>query len=159
MIKRIFWNLVFIAAVIYGLYYFKVWPFKNNVAGFEYLRGKYCEQQDAPRKTAICDCIVRAAELDMKTRFKEAEYAAVQADRASSAYALQKSLTSIKPDAMRCLKQQGQDSAWDFFVTDLATLDNELLKKAKGILSSGADKIETLWQDKKAEKAAIDKKY
>lgn len=159
MIRRLFWNLVLIAGIIYGLYYFKIWPFKDNVAGFEYLKGKYCDKRDAPRETAICDCIVRAAELDMKNRFGESEFEKVQDDRAKSAYALQKSLKAIKPEAMRCLQQQGQDSAWDIFVTNIAALDNDLLKKAKEVLSSGAEKVENLWQEKKADKEAIDKKY
>ena len=68
---RLFWNLALIAACIFALYYFKVWPFKQNVAGIEYLTDKYCGKKDAPRETAICDCIVRSAEMDMKTRFNE----------------------------------------------------------------------------------------
>lgn len=159
MIRRLIWNLIFIAAGIYALYYFKIWPFKQNVAGTAYLRDKYCDKKDAPRETAICDCIVRPAELDMQNRFGKQGMEEIQEDRAKSAYALQKSLAVIKPEAMRCLQQQGQEQAWDQFVSDLATLDNPLLKKAKSILSSGAEKVEDLWKEKKAEKAEIDKKY
>lgn len=159
MIRRLIWNLIFITAGIYALYYFKVWPFKENVAGTEYLKSKYCDKKDAPRETAICDCIIRAAELDMQNRFGAEGLKEIQEDRAKSAYALQKSLAVIKPEALRCLKQQGQDAAWDQFVSDLATLDNPLLKKAKEILSTGAEKLEDAWKEKKTEKASIDSKY
>lgn len=159
MIRKIFWNLVLLIGIIAGLYYFKIWPFKENVAGTEYLKNKYCNKQDAPRETAICDCIVRAAELDMEVRFGKENMAKIQADRAKSAYALQKSLKAIKAEAQRCLQQQGQEKAWDEFVADLSALDNPILKKAKGILSTGADKIETLWGEGKESKKEIDEKY
>ena len=156
---RLFWNLVLVAACIFALYYFKVWPFKQNVAGIEYLTDKYCGKKDAPRETAICDCIVRGAEMDMKTRFNEKEYAEIQKDRARSAYALQKSIHAIRPDIDRCLHEQGQEAAWDQFVNDLSTLDEPLLKKAKIALDSGAVKLKEMWKDHAAEKAKIDEKY
>jgi hypothetical protein len=156
---RLFWNLALIAACIFALYYFKVWPFKQNVAGIEYLTDKYCGKKDAPRETAICDCIVRSAEMDMKTRFNEKEYAEIQKDRARSAYALQKSIHAIRPDIDRCLHEQGQEAAWDQFVNDLSTLDEPLLKKAKIALDSGAVKLKEMWKDHASEKAKIDEKY
>jgi hypothetical protein len=156
---RLFWNLVLIAAGIFALYYFKIWPFKQNVAGIEYLTDKYCGKKDAPRETAICDCIVRSAEMDMKTRFNEKEYAEIQEDRARSAYALQKSIHAIRKDIDRCLHEQGQEAAWDQFVNDLSILDEPLLKKAKIALDSGAVKLKEMWKDHAAEKAKIDEKY
>ena len=159
MIRKIFWNLVLVLGVIACLYYFKIWPFKENVAGTEYLKNKYCNKQDAPKETAICDCIVRAAEFDMETRFGKKDMEEIQADRAKSAYALQKSLKAIKQDAKRCLQQQGQETAWDDFVSDLTTLDNPILKKAKGVLTTGAEKIEGLWGEGKERKKEIDEKY
>jgi hypothetical protein len=159
MIRKLFWNLVLIIGIIAGLYYFKIWPFKENVAGTEYLKNKYCNKQDAPKETAICDCIVRAAELDMQTRFSKSEMVDIQGDRAKSAYALQKSLKAIKSDAQRCLEQQGQETAWNDFVSDLSTLDNPILKKAKSFLSDGAEKVENIWNDSKDGKKQIDSKY
>jgi len=157
--KRLFWNLVLLAAGIFALYYFKIWPFKVNVAGIEYLTDKYCGKKDAPRESAICDCIVRSAEMDMKNRFNEKEYAEIQEDRARSAYALQKSIHAIRPDVDRCLREQGQEAAWDQFMNDLSTLDEPLLKKAKGALDSGAVKLKELWKDHAAEKVGIDERY
>jgi hypothetical protein len=112
---------VLILAGIYALYYFKIWPFKENVAGIEYLTEKYCGKKDAPRETAICDCIVRSAEMDIKNRFSEKEYAEIQENRARSAYALHKSLNAIRPDMERCLREQGQEGTWDQNVDHLKT--------------------------------------
>jgi hypothetical protein len=156
---RIFWNLVLVAAGIFALYYFKIRPFKENVAGIEYLTGKYCGKKDAPKESAICDCIVRSAEMDMKTRFGEKEYTEIQNDRAKAAYALQKSIHAIRPDIDRCLREQGQEAAWDQFINDLSTLDEPLLKKAKTALDSGAVKLKDLWKDHAKEKAGIDERY
>jgi len=156
---RIFWNLVLVAAGIFALYYFKIRPFKENVAGIEYLTGKYCGKKDAPKESAICDCIVRSAEMDMKTRFGEKEYTEIQNDRAKAAYALQKSIHAIRPDIDRCLREQGQEEAWDQFINDLSTLDEPLLKKAKTALDSGAVKLKDLWKDHAKEKAGIDERY
>lgn len=156
---RLFWNLVLLLAGVFALYYYKIWPFKENVASIEYLTDKYCGKKDAPRESAICDCIVRSAEMDMKNRFSNKEYTAIQADRAKAAYALQKSIHAIKPDIERCLHEQGQEAAWGQFVNDLSTLDEPLLKKAKTVLDSGAHKMKNLWNDHAAEKAGIDKLY
>jgi hypothetical protein len=156
---RLFWNLVLLAAGVFALYYFKIWPFKENVAGIAYLTDKYCGKKDAPRESAICDCIVRSAEMDMKNRFNEKEFAEIQENRARSAYALQKSIHAIKPDIERCLREQGQEAAWDQFINDLSTLDEPLLKKAKSALDSGAVKLKDLWKDHAAEKAGIDERY
>lgn len=156
---RIFWYLILLAAGVFVLYYFKIWPFKKNVAGIEYLTDKYCGKKDAPRESAICDCIVRSAEMDMKNRFNEKEYAEIQEDRARSAYALQKSIHAIRPDINRCLREQGQEAAWQQFIDDLSTLDEPLLKKAKTTLDSGASKLKEMWNDHKSEKAGIDERY
>jgi hypothetical protein len=95
----------------------------------------------------------------MKNRFSEKEYAEIQENRARSAYALHKSLNAIRPDMERCLREQGQEGAWEQFVNDLSTLDEPLLKKAKTTLDSGANKLKELWKDHAAEKSVIDEHY
>jgi hypothetical protein len=158
LIKKIFWNLLLLAIVIYGLYYFKVWPFKENVASTEYLKSKYCKADD-PISTATCDCIVERVSFDIDRRFSVDERKELESNRAKMAYALQKSLKSIQPEAMKCLKDQGQEAAWDAFIHDLVSLDNALLGKATDLLEKGAEKAKEKIEQTKTDKADIDKKY
>ncbi len=151
-------RILIVAAVIYGLYFYQIWPFNKNVANMEYLQNKYCQNTE-PQAQAICNCVLQKVQKDWDNRFTKEERDALANDRLKGAYALQRSMQIIKVDAQDCLKKRGQEPAWRQFTTDLATLDNKLLGKIGGLVNSGVDMLKEEWESRKEEKAEIDSKY
>lgn len=143
------------------MYYFNIGPFKKNVTDLEFLKEKYCSAaaQSAPQNVAICECIVKKAEKDMKSRFSSEELESMKTDKLKSAYVLQKSLEKMKTRSEICLEDQNQKDAMKKFTTDLASLDNEWLGKVAGWVNHGVDALKEKWNERKAEKTAIDDKY
>ncbi|MBL7810793.1 MAG: hypothetical protein JNL57_01100 [Bacteroidetes bacterium] len=159
LVRKLFWNAVLILAVVYGLYYFKIWPFKENVASPQFLKEKYCTTGPKTDDIAICDCIVERAVYDLKHRFTEKELSELEGNRAQMAYALHKSLEVVKPEAIKCLKDYGQEAAWDKFVHNLMALDTKVLSALGDLAGKGVDKAKEELEGGKQDKAVIDKKY
>lgn len=151
-------KILILLALIGTLYYFHIWPFRQNVASVEFQENKYCEQED-PEKTAICNCIVQPLRADIDRRFNKAEQDSMLTDRLKGAYVLEKSLQVIKPSAQACLKEKGFPEGWAHFTDNLASLDNKYLKMAAEKLRSGADYLKEQWKSRTGEKKEIDEKY
>jgi hypothetical protein len=151
-------RILIILAVVYGLYFYQIWPFNKNVANMEYLEEKYCQSDDL-QDQAICDCVLKRVKKDMNNRFTNSELEEIKGDRMKSAYALQKSLEEVKESAKYCLEEKGQTEAWRKFTTELATLDNKLLGTVGNLVNKGADLLNDEWESRKQEKSLIDAKY
>lgn len=154
-------KILLVVAIIFGLYYFNIWPFNKNVADLDYLKEKYCSEQARkdPESAAICDCIVKKAEADIKKRFTADEMEAAKNDKLKMAYILQKSIEKQKERSKICLEDANQPQAMRKFTTDLASLDNEVLGKIGSLINSGVDVLKEKWKNREGEKNDIDAKY
>lgn len=161
LFSGLMFKLLLVAGIIFGLYYFNIWPFNKNVADLDFLKEKYCSESALanPENAAICDCIVKKAEADIKKRFTEKQLDSIKKDKLKMAYVLQKSMEKLKTRSQICLEDRQQPQAMKKFTTDLATLDNEVLGKVGGLLNSGVDLLKEKWKNRESEKEAIDEKY
>ena len=151
-------RILIVLALIYGLYFFHVWPFNQNVSNISFLEEKYCNAGDEESQ-AICDCILSRASADLNKRFTEDELLEINEDRLKSAYSLQKSLLVVKESAEKCLEDKNQKEAWAQFTRDLATLDNNFLGQVGDLINQGVDQLKEEWDSRKTEKLEIDAKY
>ena len=151
-------RILVVLALVYGLYFYKVWPFDKNVSNLDFLEEKYCNSENEESQ-AICECILVKVKADLETRFTKEELKDLKSDRLKSAYSLQKSLESVKASAQNCLEEKGEENAWRRFTTDLATLDNKFLGKIGDLVNKGVDKLKAEWDSRKKEKLEIDSKY
>ena len=151
-------KIIILLVIVGALYWFGIWPFNKNVVSMSYLENKYCDNQNA-QKRVVCDCIVLRLKSDLASRFTIAELDSMQEDKLKTAYIFEKSLQKIEPEAKACLQEAGHPGAWDDFRADLASQDNEYLKKAGSAIKSGADYLKEKWNARTEEKKDIDKRY
>lgn len=151
-------RILIVLTLIYGLYFFHVWPFNQNVSSVHFLEDKYCSAEDA-QSQAICDCILSRVSEDLSKRFTKEELIEINEDRLKSAYSLQKSLFAVRESAEKCLEDKRQKDAWGQFTRDLATLDNNFLGQVGDLINQGVDQLKEEWDSRKTEKLEIDAKY
>lgn len=152
-------KLLIVVAGIYSLYYFKIWPFQQDVADIQYLKKKYCGESNSKQDKQICNCIITKLENDLKKRFSASDLDEFKKDRLRNAYVLQKSMEKIKTRSKVCLEENNEPEAWGTFVRDLATLDNDFLGKIGDWVNSGADVLKEKWNERQEERKLIDEKF
>jgi len=157
--KRIFFKILLIllltGAAVFGLYYFKIGPFKNNIAHIEVIKEKYCNG-NTPE---ICDCIVKKLEADIKTRFTISEISEMKSDRIQCAYVYQKSMVKISDEAKSCLKTTGNEKLWGIFIKETLQLNNAVTEKIEDLLKEGKTAIDEKIDDVKGKKEDLDSRY
>lgn len=157
--KRIFFKLLVIllllAAAIFGLYYFKIGPFKKNLAHIEVIKSKYCSG-DSPE---ICDCIVQKLETDIRGRFSEEEIIEMREDRIKCAYVFQKSLSEISDEAKSCLKKTDNEKLWGIFIKETLQVNNAVTDKIENLLKEGKTVLDEKVDDVKGKKEELDGRY
>mgnify|MGYP001065727377 CR=1 FL=1 len=146
-----------VVAAIFGfLYYKSIGPFKENIADIAHLKVKYCEDE---RDEAICDCIIGAAEKDMKRRFTDEELDSLAVQRIKAVYVLKKSLNATKEEALMCLASRGEEAKYKTFLQDFVPIENEYLDLIGEKAKQASQKLKDEYSSFKDNKESIDTKY
>lgn len=157
--RQLFFKLLVIVllvgAAIFGLYYFKIGPFKSNVAHIETIKEKYCQGQTPE----ICNCIVSKLAQDINSRFSPSEMEAMRTDRLQCAYVFQKSMSKINASAKECLKTTDSENLWKVFIKETLQIDHAVTDKIEALLKEGKTAIDDSMNEVKDKKGVIDNKY
>ncbi len=158
--KNLFYKVLIIlllfCTAIYGLYYFKVGPFIENVAHIDVIRERECFKKNTD---ITCECIVKLLEKDISSRFNKSEIEKMKDDRSQSAYVFQKSMSAISNQAKECLKNKGQENLWRAFIKSTLQLDNSLVNGIENLIEKGKTNFDEKLNHTQCVKDNIDNKY
>lgn len=157
--KQLFFKIIIacllLGGAVFGLYYFEIGPFKNNIAHIEVIKAKYCNGETPE----ICDCIVAKLEVDIKTRFTSEEIIEMKMDRVQCAYVYQKSMTKIADESKLCLKESNNEHLWGVFIKETLQLNNAVTEKVEELLEDGKSMLDDKMNDFKGKKENLDNRY
>jgi hypothetical protein len=150
-------GLVALVIVVVGFMYSKgIGPFKETSADLKALTAKYCSD---PEEAAICDCIIKNAEVDMRKRFTEAEMDTMSRERIRAAYVLKRSLDATKAEAMECLTKRGMENKYKQFTNDFIPIENEYLEAIGNKTKEWGEKLKQEAESFLLNKNDIDSRY
>ena len=152
--------LLILGLALSFMYYKSLGPFTENVADIQHLEDKYCGKNG---DHDICDCILKPAQADMKTRFSKSEIAELGDQKIRAAYVLKKSLSASKEAAIICLTNklglEGAENKYKVFLQDFVPIENKYLdfaeEKARELGEKLKNEVKTFQENKKD----IDDKY
>ena len=156
LIAKVVGVMVLVAVVVGFLYTKGIGPFQDKSLDIASLTEKYCEN---PEEEAICDCILRKAEADMRNRFNAEEIDALTDERIRAAYVLKMSLDATKPAAMQCLQKRGMEQKYKQFTNDFIPIENEYLEVVGDKAKQWSEKLKQEAQDFLLNKNDIDSRY
>lgn len=157
--KQVFFKIIIIILIIaggiFGLYYYQIGPFKENLAHINVIQNTYCEGATPE----ICDCIVSKLNMDINNRFSKEEILEMKEDRIQSAYVFQKSMSKISTEAKGCLKEKDKEELWGFFIKETLKLNNKVTHTIEELFSGGKTLFDEKINETKGKKEKIDQRY
>ena len=148
--------LCLLVLAIAAMYYYSWGPFEKESLSLDELKQNYCGEGG---DEDICQCIVKLLEADLDMRVDEEERSSLESDKLKSLYAMQKSLSTTKPEAMECLAAKGEEDKYEEFLKDFIPIENNKLDLIIDQFKKAGEKVEGAIDSLKNGKDWIDEKY
>ncbi len=125
-------GILFIALAVLGvMYMMNAGPFKNEIAGIQNLKEKFCNEKASANK---CDCIVKKLEIDIRERFSSDEIKELEDNKLLMLGAAIKSFKAQEEAIDACLEVRNASHEKEEFIKQVFD-QKGFIGKAKGVMN------------------------